>query len=120
MKDYSVTIRTLGTAGEKYQRTLDSIASQTVPPKEIIIVLAEGCSLPPEQLGYEKFIYAPKGMVSQRTAGFDACTSDLLLALDDDVEFDSNFVAMLIDTMQRTNADFVSPIVKECKLHRGG
>lgn len=60
MNDYSVTIRTLGAAGNKYQKTLNSIASQTIPPKEIIIVLAEGYPLPPEKLGYEKFIYVPK------------------------------------------------------------
>lgn len=120
MNDYSVTIRTLGTAGSKYQKTLNSIASQTIPPKEIIIVLAEGYPLPPEKLGYEKFIYVPKGMVSQRIAGFNTCKSELLLALDDDVEFDSDFVASLIDTMQQTKADFVSPIVKECKTRGGG
>ncbi|MCH5311280.1 MAG: glycosyltransferase [Prevotella sp.] len=113
MTDYSVTIRTLGTAGEKYQRTLNSIAKQTIPPKEIIVVLAEGYPIPSENLGWEKFVYAPKGMVTQRIVGFNVCKSELLLALDDDVEFEPDFVASLIDTMQRTNADFVSPVVKE-------
>ena len=37
--EYSVVIRTLGTAGEKYQQTLNSITSQTIKAKEIIIVL---------------------------------------------------------------------------------
>ena len=41
-RDYSVTIRTLGTAEDKYQRTLDSIATQSIQPKEVIIVLANG------------------------------------------------------------------------------
>ena len=44
-RDYSVTIRTLGTAEDKYQRTLDSIATQSIQPKEVIIVLANGYEL---------------------------------------------------------------------------
>lgn len=50
-RDYSVTIRTLGTAEDKYQRTLDSIATQSIQPKEVIIVLANGYECPKEQLG---------------------------------------------------------------------
>lgn len=64
-KEYSVTIRTLGTAGIKYQKTLDSITTQSIKPKEVIIVLAHGCEKPKEQLGYERFIFVDKGMVNQ-------------------------------------------------------
>ena len=69
-RDYSVTIRTLGTAEDKYQRTLDSIATQSIQPKEVIIVLANGYECPKEQLGYERFVFVDKGMVNQRVACF--------------------------------------------------
>lgn len=115
MRDYSVTIRTLGTAGDKYQRTLDSIARQTIQPKQVFVVLPKGYAPPKERLGRETFIYSDKGMVSQRVAGFRACASEFILALDDDVDFDSDFVARMFATMEKANADFVSPIVKECK-----
>ena len=62
MGTYSVTIRTLGTAGEKYQKTLDSIARQSISPQEVIIVLPKGYPLPPERLGTETFIFSEKGM----------------------------------------------------------
>jgi len=116
MRDYSVTIRTLGTAGEKYQTTLDCIARQTIQPKQVFIVLPKGYALPKERLGSETFIYSDKGMVCQRIAGFQACKTEHLLALDDDVAFDSDFVARLFATMEETKADFVSPIVRESKI----
>lgn len=118
-RDYSVTIRTLGTAEDKYQRTLDSIATQSIQPKEVIIVLANGYECPKEQLGYERFVFVDKGMVNQRVACFDESSSEYTLALDDDVEFSSNFVASLFDTMEKCKADFVSPLVKEVNISEG-
>ena len=44
--DYSVAIRTLGNAGEKYVRTIKSIAQQSVPPKEIIVVIDDESKIP--------------------------------------------------------------------------
>lgn len=111
--EYSVVIRTLGTAGEKYQQTLNSIASQTIQAKEVIVVLPFGYNLPPERLGYEKFIFSPKGMVSQRVVGFNSCTTKLILALDDDVYFEPTFIEEMVKTLQTTDADFVSPIVRD-------
>ena len=67
--DYSVIIRTLGTAGEKYENLLKSISALEPQPKEIIVVLPEGYDLPKEQLGWERFLFSPKGMVSQRVYG---------------------------------------------------
>lgn len=111
--EYSVIIRTLGTAGEKYQQTLNSIASQTIKAKEVIVVLPFGYNLPPQRLGYEKFIFSPKGMVNQRVTGFNSCTTELILALDDDVYFEPTFIEEMTKTLQTTNADFVSPIVRD-------
>ena len=118
-RNYSVTIRTLGTAEDKYQRTLDSIATQSIQPKEVIIVLANGYECPKEQLGYERFVFVDKGMVNQRVACFDESSSEYTLALDDDVEFSSNFVASLFDTMEKCKADCVSPLVKEVTISGG-
>ena len=50
-RDYSVTIRTLGTAEDKYQRTLDSIATQSIQPKEVSSVVANGYEWQKEHLG---------------------------------------------------------------------
>lgn len=66
---YSVVIRTLGTAGEKYQALLDSIDRQTVRPEHVYVFIAEGYELPKERLGYEEFIPTKKGMVFQRAFG---------------------------------------------------
>ena len=55
-------------------------------------------------------------MVNQRVACFDESSSEYTLALDDDVEFSSNFVASLFDTMEKCKADFVSPLVKEVNI----
>ena len=67
--EYSAVIRTLGLAGDKYMRLLKSLDTQTIKPKEILVVLAEGYDLPPERLGYERYIYSKKGIVSQRSLG---------------------------------------------------
>lgn len=95
MIEYSIVIRTLGTAGEKYLALLNSIKKLNIQPKEILVVLPEGYNPPKEQLGYEKFIYSPKGMVAQRVFGGQAARSKYILFLDDDVTFETNFIEKL-------------------------
>ena len=97
--DYSVIIRTIGTAGEKYQKLLESVKKLEPQPKEIIVVLPEGYDLPKEQLGYEKFYYSKKGMVYQRLKGISCCTTEYALICDDDVCFPSDFVHLLYDPL---------------------
>ena len=63
---YTAVIRTLGTAGEKYQVLLDSLAAQTIKPEAILVYIAEGYPLPKETIGIEQYIYVKKGMVAQR------------------------------------------------------
>ena len=94
MIEYSVIIRTIGKAGEKYQKLLDSIASLVPQPKEVIVVLPEGYELPAEQLGWETFYFSPKGMVAQRMYGIEQCKTPYALVCDD-VSFDSDFVKKL-------------------------
>lgn len=93
--DYSVLIRTTGNAHEKYQRLLDSINTLQPAPKEVIVVLPVGYELPDERLGYESFFFAPKGMVSQRLAGVEKCSTAYALVCDDDVCFGPDFVENL-------------------------
>ena len=93
--EYSVIIRTIGKAGEKYQKLLDSITLLVPQPKEVIVVLPEGFDKPAERLGWETFYYSPKGMVSQRMYGIKLCKTPYALILDDDIVFDSDFVQKL-------------------------
>lgn len=99
--DYSVVIRTTGNAHEKYQRLLDSIQALEPQPRETIVVLPEGYSLPDERIGSETFIFAPKGMVSQRLTGIRHCQSPYALVCDDDVCFGPDFVKKLHEPLAK-------------------
>ena len=93
--DYSVIIRTTGNAHEKYQKLLDSVSQLEPQPRELIVVLPEGYALPSERLGWETFLFCPKGMVCQRMAGIEACRTAYALICDDDVSFPPDFVRKL-------------------------
>lgn len=58
--EYCAVIRTLGTAGDKYYQTLLSLKNQTIPPKKILVYIAEGYSLPKETIGIEQYIFIRK------------------------------------------------------------
>jgi glycosyltransferase involved in cell wall biosynthesis len=111
--EYSIVIRTLGTAGLKYQALLDSISSQSIQPKELIVVIPHGYELPKEQLGIERFIRSDKGMVVQRTVGLEAMNTEFGLFLDDDLSFNPFFVQTLIEELTKYDADIVFPILEE-------
>ncbi len=111
--NYSVVIRTVGTAGEKYQRLLDSIHSQTIKPAEILVVLPEGYPLPPERLGYETFIYSEKGMVVQRIYGGRQAKSEYVLFLDDDLEFSPTFVEEMYAPILKGLCEVTIPVFLE-------
>ena len=107
---YTVAVRTLGKAGDKYRRLLESVDALQPKPKEVIIALPHGYELPPEQLGYEKFIFVPKGMVSQRVFVLEYVSTDLILFLDDDVEFSQDMFSRLFHSMEKNNCHIVYPI----------
>lgn len=92
---YSIAIRTLGTAGEKYRKLLKSISSLTVQPEKIVVVLPEGYNPPRDQIGTEKFVFAQKGMITQRCKALEYINSDFILFCDDDVELESHFIEKL-------------------------
>lgn len=109
--EYSVVIRTLGKAGEKYQRMLDSLRLQTIRPKEIIIYIADGYDIPKETIGIERYVYVKKGMVAQRALPYGEVKTEYILFLDDDVYLPPNGVERLYDAMIEHNANVISPDV---------
>lgn len=108
---YTAVIRTLGTAGDKYQQLLDSLASQTVKPEEIIVYIAEGYPLPKETIGIERYVYVKKGMVAQRALQYDEVKTEYILFLDDDVYLPPNAVEILYKELIENNGDVISPDV---------
>ena len=64
MLTYSVAIRTLGTAGDKFRQELESLKTQTLQPDRILVYIAEGYARPPFQVGREEYVWVPKGMVA--------------------------------------------------------
>lgn len=92
---YSVAIRTLGTAGEKYKKLLYSIIHQTIPPEKIVVVLPEGYNIPECQIGIEEFVFCKKGMITQRLEAIKYIQSDYILFSDDDIEFSPDYVEKL-------------------------
>jgi len=106
---YSVAIRTLGTAGNKYLQTLKSIQSQTIQPKKIVIYIAEGYPIPKESIGKEEYIYVKKGMVAQRALPYKEIETEYILCLDDDLFFPPDMVSKLYEGLKKYNADCISP-----------
>lgn len=105
LPDYSVAIRTLGRAGTKYQTLLNSLASQTHKPKEIVIYLAEGYPKPTETIGIEKIVYVKKGMVAQRALDYKEIDTEWILFLDDDVSIEPWGVEKMLSDTIKAGAD---------------
>lgn len=110
---YSIYIRTLGKGGEKYTRLLRSIDAQTVRPAEVVVVLPIGYEPPEERLGYERFAYSEKGMVRQRLFAISDARTPYVLLLDDDVEFEPQYVEKMFATMKSAGAQCCIPILKD-------
>lgn len=108
---YTAVIRTLGTAGEKYQTLLNSLAAQTIQPTAILVYIAEGYPVPKETIGMEQYIYVNKGMVSQRALPYNEVKTEYMLLLDDDVYLPPTAVEALYDSLIQHRADVVSPDV---------
>lgn len=109
--DYTAVIRTLGTAGEKYQILLDSLNRQTIQPSKILVYIADGYALPKESIGREQYIYVKKGMVAQRALPYDEVDTEFILFLDDDVFLPKTAVEQLCKYLTEYNANVISPDV---------
>jgi len=51
LPSYSIAIRTLGTAGDKFRRELESLCAQTVQPEKVLVYIAEGYPRPDFTVG---------------------------------------------------------------------
>lgn len=108
-REYCVAIRTLGTAGEKYQTLLDSLVAQTLPPKKILVYLPHGYPAPKETVGVEQIVRCEKGMVAQRSLPFDEVDTPYILCLDDDLYLPPTLVEELFDALEEKQGDCISP-----------
>lgn len=111
MQKYTAVIRTLGTAGEKYQILLNSLEKQTIKPAEILVYIAEGYALPKETVGREKYFFVKKGMVAQRALPYDEVTTPWILFLDDDVYLPPQAVQKLFEELEEAKAQVIAPDV---------
>lgn len=110
-REYCVAIRTLGTAGEKYQTLLDSLVAQTLPPKKILVYIPHGYPAPKETVGIEQIVRCEKGMVAQRSLPFDEVDTEYILFCDDDVFLPPTLMEEIFDVMKGLSPDCVSPQV---------
>lgn len=109
--NYTAVIRTLGKAGDKYRKLLDSLMSQTLKPEAIIVYIAEGYPIPAEKSGVEKYVYVKKGMVAQRALRYDEVNTEYILFLDDDVFLPDDAVENMFRLLEKYHADIISPDV---------
>ena len=109
--NYTAVIRTLGTAGDKYQILLDSLNKQTIQPSKILVYIAEGYPIPKETIGKEQYVYVKKGMVAQRALSYTEVDTEYIIFLDDDVYLPETAVAQLYRYLVDSDADVISPDV---------
>lgn len=103
--EYCVAIRTLGTAGDKYYQTLLSLKQQTIPPKKILVYIAEGYPLPKETIGIEQYVYVKKGMIAQRALPYKEVDTEYILLLDDDLYLAPDAVERMYNGMTNNSGD---------------
>lgn len=106
---YTAVIRTLGTAGYKYQNLLDSLNIQTMKPSKIVVYIAEGYDIPPQTIGKEQYVFVKKGMVAQRALLYGEVDTEYILFLDDDLSFPPDTVERMFYLLQEHQADVISP-----------
>ncbi|MGL4570225.1 MAG: glycosyltransferase [Clostridium sp.] len=116
---YSICIRTLGTAGEKFEKLINSIKGLNTKPEEIIIVIPKGYILPQINMENTRIIYSEKGMLLQRIIGYEEANTEFILLLDDDVQFDKNLVDELMKPIEEGRCKVSFPIYKDLLLQGG-
>lgn len=109
--EYTAVIRTLGKGGDYYQKTLNSLIHQSIPPSAIIVYIAEGYALPAETVHWERYVYVKKGMVAQRALQYKEVKTEYILFLDDDVYLPPTGVETLYHELQQYKGDVISPYV---------
>lgn len=110
--DYDAVIRSLGNP-EHLGPTLEAIRSQSIRPREILIVLPEGSPDPAlEDYDLVRIERCRKGMISQRAEGIKRSKRRYQLLMDDDVVLKNReAVERLFATMNETGAVCVCPLL---------
>lgn len=108
-QEYTAVIRTLGKAGDSFIREINSLNSQTLPPKQILVYIPHGYRLPEPFDGSDKlkYIRCDKGMVTQRSLAFEEVNTPLMLFLDDDVELPPRCVETLVKELEEYDGDCI-------------
>ena len=88
---------------------LDSLNSQTIQPRDIIVYIATGYPLPLETINKERYFYTTKGMVAQRALPYEEVQTEYCLFLDDDVFLPPDAVEKMYDELLQHNAQVISP-----------
>lgn len=109
--EYTAVIRTLGKGGIIYQKMLDSLLAQSLPPSSIVVYIAEEHPIPKETVGVERYVFVKKGMVAQRALAYDEVSTEYCLFLDDDVYLPYNAVETLYNELVGQDAQVISPCV---------
>lgn len=110
---YTVVIRTLGKAGEKYLTTLRSAKEQDLPPQKILVYIPYKLPLPKETIGVEEYVRCEKGMVTQRSLPFDEVQTDWILFLDDDMYLPPHLVRRFFDALKTMGGgDCIAPNIQ--------
>ena len=84
---------------DDFTKTLPSIAAQTCPPDELIVVDSsdekrlEGYLSSVELPFPARYFHTQPGLTLQRNHGIRECSSDLIFFFDDDVDLDVNYLA---------------------------
>ena len=101
---YSIAIRTLGAAGDKFRMELESIITQTVQPERVMVYIAEGYPRPEFTVGREEYVWVKKGMVAQRALPYDDISSEYIMMLDDDVMLAAESAERMIKALEENDA----------------
>ena len=107
LPSYSIAIRTLGTAGDKFRRELESLCAQTVQPEKVLVYIAEGYPRPDFTVGKEEYVWVRKGMMAQRALQYVEIDCDCILMLDDDVLLAPDSAEKMLWAMMEHDADCV-------------
>ncbi len=105
--EYSVAIRTLGTAGDCYIKEIQSLCRQSILPQKIVVYIANGYPIP-KAVANEVYVVVPKGMVAQRALDYKEIETDFVLLLDDDVYLPDNCVEVLYKEMLECHGDCIA------------
>lgn len=105
---YTIAIRTLGKAGDKFLAQLDSIHRLVPAPASINVYIPYGYQEPDVPYDDVKFFRCDKGMVAQRALPFKEIETKWILFLDDDIIVPVDGVARLFKVAEEMSADCVS------------